>query len=164
MEKSGKKLGEILIEKGIITEAQMHDALRDQKINPQFIGLILKQKGLVTDNDIMAALAEQFGLEIVDLKGEYIDMEMARRFSTALVIDHKCFPLKVEDDLVKFAIVNPLNAVALSKIEEESGNKPVELVLVLESDMDEVLKQYRKYVGESITRLLKRKPTDGSIG
>lgn len=164
MEKSGRKLGEILIGKGIITEAQMHDALRDQKINPQFIGLILKQKGLVTDNDIMSALSEQFGLEIVDLKTEPMDMELARKFSTALVIDHKCFPLKVEEDSVKFAIVNPLNAVALSKIEEESGNKPVELVLALESDMDEVIKQYRKYVSESISRLLKRKPTDGSIG
>jgi hypothetical protein len=91
-------------------------------------------------------------------------MELARKFSTSLVIDHKCFPLKVEKYSVKFAIINPLNAVALSRIEEESGNKSVELVLVLESDMDDVIKQYRKYVSESISRLLKRKSTNGSIG
>jgi hypothetical protein len=164
MVKNGRKLGEILIAKGFITEAQMHDALRDQKINPQFIGLILKQKGRVTDGDIMTALSEQFGLEMADLKTERIDMELARKFSTSLVIDHKCFPLKVEKYSVKFAIINPLNAVALSRIEEESGNKSVELVLVLESDMDDVIKQYRKYVSESISRLLKRKSTNGSIG
>jgi hypothetical protein len=96
------------------------------------------------------------------MRSQYIDMELAHKYSSALIIDHKCFPLKVEENAVTFAIINPLDMVALSKMEEESSPLVVNHVIVTESDMNEVLDQYRKYVNQSIQRLLKRKPVDGS--
>jgi hypothetical protein len=47
-------------------------------------------------------------------------------------------------------------------MEEESNPLNVNHVLVTQADMDEVIEQYRKYVSQSIQRLLKRKPSDGS--
>jgi hypothetical protein len=96
------------------------------------------------------------------MRSQYIDMELAHKYSSALIIDHKCFPLKVEENAVIFAIINPLDMVALSKMEEESSPLVVNHVIVTESDMNEVLDQYRKYVSQSIQRLLKRKPVEGS--
>jgi type IV pilus assembly protein PilB len=161
MEKSTKKIGEILIEKGMITEAQLHDALSDQRLSDKFLGVILKDKGLVTDKEIAEALSDQFGIPVVDLKQEHIDLELARKYSTSLVIDHKCFPLRQDEYSVTVAVINPLNAVAISKIEEEASPRKVNLVIASEADLNELIKNYRQYISESIQRLLKRKPIPG---
>jgi len=160
MEKSAQRIGEILIAKGYITEAQLHDALLDQKMSDKFLGMILKEKGIVTDQELTEALAQQFNLPIVDLKTEHIDMELARRFSTSLIVDHKCFPLRDDDYSVTVAIINPLNAVAISKLEEEASPRTVNLVLANEPDLNDLIKNYRLYISQSIQRLLKRKPGD----
>jgi hypothetical protein len=162
MQKGSRRIGEILIAKGFITEAQLHDALMEQKVSEKFIGMILKEKGTITDHDLTEVLGEQFNIPLVDMRSQYIDMELAHKYSSSLIIDHKCFPLKVEETSITFAIVNPLDAVALSKMEEESSPLNVDHVIVTEADMNEVIDQYRKYVNQSIQRLLKRKPVDGS--
>jgi hypothetical protein len=162
MAKSGKRLGEILIGKGFITEAQLHDALLEQKVGDRFLGRILVDKGIITDRALLEALSEQFDIPIVDIKSHHIDMELARKFSTSVILDHKCFPLKEDDYTVTVAIVNPLNAVAISKIEEEAYPRKVHLVLVLEEDIEKVIQNYRQYISQSIQRLLKKKPMEGS--
>lgn len=160
MAKSGKRIGEILIEKGFITEAQLHDALLEQKVSDKFLGMILIDKGLITDHDLLEALSEQFNIPLVNIKEQHIDMELARKFSTSLILDHKFFPIKQDDYSVTVAIINPLNAVAISKIQEEANPRNVNLVLVDEKDLEEVIKNYRQYISQSIQRLLKRKPGD----
>jgi hypothetical protein len=162
MLKGPMRLGEILVSKGFITEAQLHDALMDQKVSEKFVGMILKEKGSITDHDLAEALSEQFNIPLADMRSQYIDMELARKFTSSLIVDHKCFPLKQEENSIIFAIVNPLDMVALSKMDEESNPWIVNHVLVTEADMNEVVDQYRKYVSQSIQRLLKRKPIEGS--
>ena len=161
MQKGSRRIGEILVAKGFVTEAQLHDALMEQKISEKFVGMILKEKGTITDHDLMEALAEQFEIPLVDMRSQYIDMELARKFSSALIVDHKCFPLKQEEASVTFAIINPLDSIALSKMDEEASPQTVEHVLVTETEMNEVIDQYRKFVSQSIQRLLKRRPSDG---
>lgn len=161
MQKSSKRIGEILIEKGLISEAQLHDALQEQKLSDGFLGSILVNKGWIGDRDLMDSLAEQFGIPFVDLKAEYIDMELARRFSSSLILDHKCFPLRQDEESITVAIVNPLDAVAISKLDEEAKPRRVNLVLVAEEDIKEVIQNYRRYVSDSIRRLLKRDTDSG---
>ena len=103
MENKSRRIGEILISKGFITEAQLHDALMDQKVTEKFVGLILKDKGFVSDHDVMEALAEQFHLSLVDMRSQYVDMELARKFTSSLIVDHKCFPLKADENSITFA-------------------------------------------------------------
>jgi hypothetical protein len=156
MQKSSKRIGEILIEKGLITEAQLHDALQEQKINDGFLGSIMVRRGWINKKNLSEALAEQFDIPLIDLKSEYIDMELARRFSSSLILDHKCLPIRQDEDSVTVAIINPLNAIAISKIEDEAKPRRVNLVLATEDDIDEAIRSYRQYVSESIRRLLKK--------
>jgi hypothetical protein len=92
-----------------------------------------------------------------------VDMELVRKFSSALVIDHKCVPLKEDETSVTVAISNPLDAVALAKLEEEANPRILNLVLASEKDIEVVLAEYRKYISDSIQRLLKRKPPQQSV-
>jgi type IV pilus assembly protein PilB len=162
MEKSSKRIGEILIDKGYITEAQLHDSLMEQKINAEFLGKILIGKGVISDRQLIEALSEQFNMPIVDLKTEYIDMELARKFSSSLIVDHKCFPLRQDEYTVTVAILNPLNVVPISKLEEEANPRKLELVLASEADLNDVIKQFREHISKSIRGLLKKNPFEGN--
>ena len=54
---SGKRIGEILVEKRLITPAQLEDALKEQKGTNQFLGYILVHRELITEEDLSMALA-----------------------------------------------------------------------------------------------------------
>lgn len=162
MGKSTKRIGEILVEKGFITEAQLHDALIEQRLSDKFLGIILVDKGLISNRDLIEALSEQFGIPFIDLKQQHIDMELARKLSSSIVLDHKCFPIKEDEYSMTVAIINPLNAVAISKIESEIYPRKVILVLADEDDMNKIVQNYRQYISENIQRLLKKKPLGGN--
>ena len=161
MQKSTKRLGEILVEKGLISDAQLHDALQEQKLTDGFLGGILVKKGWINSQSLGEALSAQFGVALVDLKKEYINMDLVRKFSSSLILDHNCLPLHQDDTTVTVAIVNPLNAVAISKIEEEAKPRHVKLVLATQDDMNEAIQSYRRYVSDNIQRLLKRDKKPG---
>ncbi len=161
MKKSSKRIGEILINRGKVTESQVMDALKDQKMTGNFLGKILVDKGLISDVEVTQALGEQFELPIVEITPEKINIDLARKFSSALIVDHKCFPLSEDEYSVTVAIVNPLDAVALAKWEEEVNPRSLKLVLASENDINNVIQEFRKYISESIQRLLKRKPVEG---
>lgn len=165
MEKSDKRLGEILIAKGYITEADLAIALMDQKSSDQFIGLILIEKGMITSRKLAEGLSEQFKLPLVDIKAQHIDLEITRRFSSSLVQDHKCFPFSEDESSVTVAIVNPLDGVAFSSLAAEANPKTISLVIVSEDEMKELLQNYKQYVNQSIQRMLwKKKPIPGIGG
>lgn len=161
MQKSQKRIGEIMIDKGYITEAQLQEALREQKATREFLGSILVKNGWITARRLAEVLADQFNIPFVDIKREYIDMELARKFSSSLIVEHKCLPIRQENDEIIVAILNPLDAVAISKIQDESKPSRVKLVMASEEDMKQALQSYRKYVSDSIQRLLKRDKKPG---
>ena len=144
------------LEKGFISEAQLADALSEQKLNNIFLGEILTRKGALSKEHFLEALSLQFDIPMVNLKQQNIDPELAGKFSSSLVVDHKCFPLFKQQDSITVAIVNPLDAVGLSKIEEEAQGSKVNLVLASEEDLEELLKKYRQQISQNIQRLLRK--------
>ena len=156
MQKSSKRIGEILIEKGFITEAQLHDVLVEQSFKKTFLGELLIGKGWVSKRHFLESLSEQFNIPLLNLKEQAVDMELSQKFSSSLLLDQKCFPLFRNEDTLTVAIANPLNAVAISKIEEEAQPYRVSLVLVDDDDLKELLEKYRQYVSQNIQRLLRK--------
>ncbi|MGD9015185.1 MAG: type II secretion system protein GspE, partial [Candidatus Omnitrophota bacterium] len=108
MKASSKRLGEILIEKGLITEQQLQDVLKEQKTSGEFLGSIMVNRGMISKVNLSEALAEQFGIPLVELKQQNIDMDVLHRFSSSLIQDYQCFPISEDEESVTVAIVNPL--------------------------------------------------------
>lgn len=148
-----KKLGEILIEKGLITPQQLEDALAEQSRTKEFLGKILSDKNQIKELDLLKVLSEQFKIPIVNLKHSYTDWALIKSLGSWSILEYKCFPLKKDDWSVTFAISNPLDAWALKKIEEVARGLKVQLVLVSQEDMLEVIDGYRKYLNENISKL-----------
>jgi hypothetical protein len=57
-----KLLGELMVEKGLITSGQLRDALREQRRSQEKLGRVLVQMGYVSELDMFRAVSEQFGL------------------------------------------------------------------------------------------------------
>lgn len=145
MRKKGKYLGEMLVGKGLVTEDQLEAMIKEQLKNKKFLGQMLVESGLVSEDDLFKTIAEQFDIDFVQLADEEIDWDVSAGFSSSMITEHKCLPLRADDETVVLAITNPLDVWVLDTAEKEAAPHKIKVVLVKESDMDIALKQYHKY-------------------
>ncbi|MCK5259784.1 MAG: hypothetical protein KAJ70_01860 [Candidatus Omnitrophica bacterium] len=153
MKKKGKYLGEILVSKGFITDSDLQMVIQEQLRNKRFIGTMMIEKGLITEDDLLNALAEQFDIEPVRLKDVEIDWETASNFSSSMITDCKCLPIKADEETVTLVISNPLDVWVLDKAEKEVAPRKLKVSLTTVSDMDEAIKEYRR---RSIQNMMKK--------
>lgn len=147
-------LGEALIKKNLLKPDQLTLALEEQKSTREFLGAILIRKGFITEGDLLKVLSEQFNLPTVELWHEKIDWAVASRFTASLVVDHECLPFRQDDLGLTVAIVNPLDAQAISVVEDQMKGVRVRLVLASRSDMQNALKIYREHNAARVKKLL----------
>ena len=153
MKKKGKYLGEILVSKGFITDSELQIVIQEQLRNKKFIGTMMIEKGLITEDDLLNALAEQFDVETIRLKDVEIDWEETTKFSSSMITDYKCLPIKSDEETVTLVISNPLDVWVLNKAEKEVAPRKLKVVLTTVSDMDEAIKEYRR---RSIQAMMKK--------
>ncbi len=114
-------LGQILKQRGILREGQIQEALAEQRKHGGLIGQILIQIGACTSADVALALAEQAGLETVDLASvksapdalALVDGNSAHAFGV--------LPLRIEGRTLVVAIGDPLNAALLEDLRFTTG-------------------------------------------
>ena len=152
---SQKKLGEILIKKGLLTLEQLNTALLEQKKTKEFLGAILLKMKWIKEKDLLEALSEQFNIPTDTLENKYIDWNLLKHFSSSLILDQRCFPIRKDDWSVTVAITNPLDAWALKKAEEEAMPLHLKLILVPENSMREAVLRYQQYMRANISKFFK---------
>jgi type II secretory ATPase GspE/PulE/Tfp pilus assembly ATPase PilB-like protein len=117
------KLGEVLINKGLLTEERLRLALANQKITGTMIGEALIKLGFVSSNEIARTLAEQAGIPFVDL-AEYAVAEEAIRLIPKEVAEKTGFiPLRLTDSHVEVGITNPSNIRAIDTVSKMTGKQ-----------------------------------------
>lgn len=132
-----KRLGEVLMERGVITEDQVKIGLQEQKLRNKRLGAVLIELGFVTDSIIRDALSENSGHSSIDLSNTVIDanaiamvpQELARRFKV-LPISYN----KAEHELT-LAMADTYNIVALDQI-TGLHDRNLEIVPMLGSDAE----------------------------
>ncbi|MDA1372402.1 MAG: ATPase, T2SS/T4P/T4SS family [Proteobacteria bacterium] len=135
--KRNRQLGEVLVEKGIITSDQLKIALHEQKVIGKRIGAVLIELGIVTDSIIRDALSEDTGYSVVDLNNIVIDSAALKMVPQELARRFKILPLfynKLDHELT-LAMVDTYNIVALDQVRALHDSK-LEIKPVLGSDTD----------------------------
>lgn len=139
-------LGEILIRKNFITCQQLDNALKEQRLTGKFLGAILFERNYINEPQLLEALSEQFSMPFASIRDKYIDWSLVAKFSSSLIVDHRCFPIEADEDYITFAINNPLDVWLLQEAERQSSPRKTKTVLVSQSEMEECLLRYRKYL------------------
>lgn len=147
-------LGEFLVKKKLVTKRELEIALDEQKGSGDFLGSILVRRNYLKEEDLIKVLSELFKIPFMNLKNEYINWELVMSFPPSLVVDRQCLPFRESEFTITAAILNPLDALTVSQVEDQVKGKTVHLVLVTSLDMQNELKNYHKRIASKIEKLL----------
>ncbi len=109
------RLGDLLVETGNITQAQLENALSKQKERNKKLGEILVDDGIITEDDIAAALSKQLNIEIVDLQNINIDKSVTRLVPVNILKKYTMIPFAFSEhnkNVLRVAMENPLDTYA----------------------------------------------------
>jgi len=117
-----KKLGELLVESGLITEAQLAEVLEEsKKSSGTRIGTILVKKGYATEIDISQTLSFQLNIPFMDISSAIIDPEAIKLVSEKLAKKYLVIPLYFEGKVLVVAMADPLNLNAIDDVSFSTG-------------------------------------------
>ena len=113
-----KKLGELLVEAGLITQEQLDATLSDEKKEKgKRLGTLLVEKGFATELDIAETIAYQLNIPFLDIHTAVIEPEAIKLVPEKLARKHIIIPLYIEKkNVIKIAMADPLNMEALDDI------------------------------------------------
>ncbi|WP_434658376.1 ATPase, T2SS/T4P/T4SS family [Sulfurimonas sp. NW9] len=138
------RLGDLLIEKGYITQEQLESALAKQKeLNfTKKLGEIFIDEGYISQKELLKMLATQLKIPFVDLFGEKIDFEkIVARYPINLLKVAHAIPFKEDEDFIYMATSDPLNYDALENLERSISIKPMKISLAYEDDINVIFKR-----------------------
>ena len=144
------RLGDLLVQKGLITENEVAIALKKQqelksKGEYKKLGEILVDLGFIEEKVLLTALSEQLGLDFVNLYAEKIDYDLLTSFPITLLEENLVLPFRQDDDFIYIATADPLNYDVFEMI-ERLINKPLKLYIALSKDILAVIANVKKYI------------------
>ena len=141
VKRKSKQLGQILIELGYIQPEQLEVALEEHRKTPKSLGRVLIDLGMIRESDLVRALAEQVGLEFVDLADFQIDSLATSLLPEALARRYRALPIGERDGRLLVAMSDPANVFALDDIRTITG-RDVLPVVATANDVEAAIQKY----------------------
>jgi len=122
------RIGDLLMQYGIITEVQLREALTEQKKVGGKIGEILIIMGFVTQQNINEVLEYQLGIPFVDLNEYEISKDATKTITESLAKRHVLIPIRITETDLYVAMEDPLNIFAIDDVKIFSGKEIVPML------------------------------------
>ena len=138
------RLGDVLVNSGVITAEQLQKGLELQKGSGRKLGETLVDEGITTEENIAKALSSQLGYEMVDLQDVSIDEEILNLVPPNILKKHKMIPFeysKTGMNVLRVAMSDPMNMAAMDDINIIT-NLQVEPVVATPRDVMLALDRY----------------------
>ena len=143
------KIGDLLLNAGVINEQQLQKALdyskeQRQKGNAKRLGDCLRELGFVTDRQVAEALASQLNLQLVDLQGFTLSKQMQELIPGSTLRKHSVLPLGYDPkdpQAIFLAMSDPLDIVAIDDVEIIT-NCRVEQCVATQTEIQAILDRY----------------------
>jgi predicted Ser/Thr protein kinase len=117
-----QRLGTVLIEAGLLAPKQLEKGLAAQQAQGGLLGQILIDMGFVEEEDVIATVAGQLGIPVVEPDRMETDAGLARTLDRAVAVDRLCLPLRRNGDgELILAMADPLDLTTLNEIEATYG-------------------------------------------
>ncbi|MBM3251336.1 MAG: type II secretion system protein GspE [Candidatus Omnitrophica bacterium] len=149
-------IGQLLVERGIITDDEMVIALREQKKTGDFLCTTLLKLGFATEEEVLPVLAKQLKIEYVKLKDLNIDHKVISRVPAKFASYYKLMPLKIQGGLLTVALTDPTNIHVIDDVKLLLG-LDVKPVLAGEKDILEAIRKYYGVGAETIEKIIDEK-------
>ncbi|MFH1478870.1 MAG: hypothetical protein ABIG92_03740 [Candidatus Omnitrophota bacterium] len=138
-----KKLGELLIERNVITKKQLEKALEIHEKKGGLTGEILVELGYATEEAIAQALTAQYGFPFLPLDNYEINPEILKILPKNVAVRFCMIPIDKIGNNLTVAMSNPLNTVAIEDVELISG-LCVQIFVSTSVDVKKAIEKYYK--------------------
>ncbi len=121
MKLQAKKLGQILLARGVVSDGDLEKALAEQQQTKGFLGQILLRRGVIKKRDLAEALQDQLGVPSVELSDVAIPAEVAAYLPENMVRSYRAVPFEVDGGVMNVAMADPLNLTAIESMRLVTG-------------------------------------------
>lgn len=136
----GLRTGEILLAAGLVNEDQVMDALEFQeKIQSKKLGEFLIEKGILREKELYISLAEKFRIPFIDLRQQKVSRRILTLLPRELVLEHKVLPISLQDTTLVVATPSPDVAAVRDAILQQSDVHSVDFVLAQPTHLKNVV-------------------------
>ena len=143
------RLGELLINEGILTQEQLNKALEEQKrlksiTQYKKLGELLVDLGFVDEKTILQLLSKQLEIDFIDLYAQKIDYDLLTSFPISMLEENLVLPFRMDENLIYVATADPLNYDIIDTI-KRLVNKDAKIYLAFSRDILAVIENVKRY-------------------
>ena len=155
-----KRIGEILLERGVITFKQLEKALAYQKEHGGLMGQILIQLGFITEEEVALALTAQYGFPYLPLDNYEIDSGLTDLVPEEIAHQYCLIPIDRIGSALTLAMADPSNVKAIEDIELLT-KCVVQTFVSTPSDILKAIAKYYKHASNHVGTSLPSSPAGG---
>ena len=135
------RLGEILIQRGLLTPEELDQALELQKERPDKIGRIVTDLGFVAQRDVLSALSDQLTIPVVTIEAPPPVTPETEALSPRFLRQFRAIPSAIHDSTLTLAMADPLDFETLATVRQVTGLK-VQPALAAEQEILDALDKF----------------------
>ena len=136
-----KRIGELLVEKGLISREQLDEALREQTATGKKLGQVLIDLKLITEDELTDVISTRLGIPKITLDSLVIDPSVVDLVPLSVAKKHQLIPIFRVAGALTVAMVNPLDFIALDELKYITNLK-INRVVATSRTVKEAIDQY----------------------
>ncbi len=145
-------IGTVLLERGLISRAQLEQALAEHRDTGERLDRVLVRLGLVTREQVLQAIGDQFHLPVVDLASVVVEPKVLECLPAKLVYRQSCVPIARENGTLTVATSDPFELAVLDELRLLTGCQ-IDLVLADEDDLRKFIRANYGVGGDTLDEM-----------
>ena len=146
-------LGQLLTKKGLVTNEQLKQALAQQAQSGEYLGVTLVHRGLITEAQLVEVLAEQLGIPFAQLAGLVVDQKALAKVPATIATRYRLMPLALERNQLQIAVADPFDVQTLDEVKLLLGCE-IKPVLAGQRDIQDAIQRHYGLGASAVERLL----------
>lgn len=153
-----RRIGDILVESGILTQEKLNDALDAQKQSKKKMGDILIEMGYITEQQLIEVLEFQLGIPHVSLYKYNIDRSIVNIIPEKLAFQYQVIPIRKNNNKLTVAMADPLDYFAIDDLRMTTGFQ-IEPVIASKDELANVISRYYG-IQETVNEIMQQLPKE----
>ncbi len=147
-----KKIGDLLVERGFLTKAQLQEGLKVQSSTGRRLGEILTELGYISEEQLLETISERLLIPRVSLKSMVIDPATVHKVSVDLARRYSLIPIFHIGKTLTLAMADPLNILAIDEIKYRTGLN-IKRAVAFETEIREAIDLHYS-VADSLSQII----------
>lgn len=135
MERLKKKLGDMLVEEGLISETQLEHALVEQRNQKGRLGRVLIKLNYIEESALLNFLSDQLKIPVMDLSHEQLDPKVLEIIPEGQARRHRAVAIEADDKTVIVGMSDPADINAVDAIQQVIAPRNLHLVIISDNDV-----------------------------